>query len=135
MSEEIKSASTTVPRAILFSILINGSLGFAMLVAYLFCLGDLGAALAAQKTLGYPFIEVFYQATGSVPGSAIMCLIVITLGVCSAVGALASSSRMLWSFSRDRGVPLWKLFIKVSVALPMSLRALSMFPIPASDQN
>ncbi|KAF2794551.1 putative GABA permease [Melanomma pulvis-pyrius CBS 109.77] len=113
MAEEIKNASTVVPRAIIFSILLNGILGFAMLLAYLFCLGDLEAVLESQATLGYPFLFVFQAGTGSTAGAAVMGLIVVTLGVCSTVGVLASSSRMLWSFARDRGVPLWTQFIKL----------------------
>ncbi|KAI0478677.1 putative GABA permease [Xylariaceae sp. FL0804] len=113
MSEEIKNASTIVPRAIIISITINGILGFAMLIAYLFCLGDLTAVLDSQATLDYPFLFVFQQGTGSTPGAAVMGLIVVALGVCSTVGALASSSRMLWSFARDHGVPIWKTFIKL----------------------
>ena len=113
MSEEIKNASTVVPRALMLSIIINGALSFVMVLAFMFCLGDPSAALAAQQTLGYPFLEVFQQATNSVVGSALMGAIVATLGVCSTVGSLAISSRLLWLFSRDRGTPLWRHLSKV----------------------
>ncbi|KAI5923264.1 putative GABA permease [Camillea tinctor] len=114
MAEEIKNASTVVPRAIIISIGINGILGFAMLIAYLFCLGDLEAVLESQATLGYPFLFVFQTGTNSTPGAAVMGLIIVVLGICSTVGVLASSSRMLWSFARDRGVPIWRTFIKLN---------------------
>ncbi|KAH8158048.1 hypothetical protein CIB48_g10203 [Xylaria polymorpha] len=104
MSEEIRNASTVVPQAIIISIVLNGLLGFGMTIAYLFCLGDLDAVLESQTTLGYPFLYVFQVGTGSTPGAAVLGLIIVVLGVCSTVGALASSSRMLWSFARDRGV-------------------------------
>lgn len=42
-----------------------------------------------------------------------MGLIIFILRVCSTVGVLASSSRMLWCFARDRGVPFWRHFITV----------------------
>ncbi|KAI0505243.1 putative GABA permease [Xylaria bambusicola] len=113
MSEEIRNASTVVPKAIMVSIVLNGVLGFAMMVAYLFCLGDLDAVLESQLTLGYPFLYVFKIGVGSTPGAAVMGLLIVILGVCSTVGVLASSSRMLWSFARDRGVPLWRHFIKL----------------------
>lgn len=116
MAEEIKNASTVVPRAILITIILNGVLGFAMLLAYLFCLGDLDAVLESQNTLGYPFLFVFQAGTQSIPGAVVMGLVVVALGICSTVGVLASSSRMLWSFSRDRGIPLWKHFIKVGTS-------------------
>ncbi|KAI1457798.1 putative GABA permease [Annulohypoxylon moriforme] len=113
MAEEIKNASTVVPRAIVISIGLNGILGFAMMIAYLFCLGDLEAVLESQETLGYPFLFVFQTGTNSTPGAAVMGLIIVVLGICSTVGALASSSRMLWSFARDQGVPLWRTFVKL----------------------
>ena len=52
------------------SVLLNGTLGFAMLLALLFCLGDLTDAL--DTLTGYPFIEIFYQATGSNAGASAM---------------------------------------------------------------
>ncbi|KAK6820936.1 amino acid transporter [Apiospora arundinis] len=113
MAEEIRNASTVLPRAIIISIVLNGVLGFAILIAYLFCLGDLEAVLESQATLGYPFLFVFQKGVRSDPGAAVMGLLIVTLGICATVGVVASSSRMLWSFARDRGVPIWKTFVKL----------------------
>ena len=88
---------------------MNGILGFAMLLAELFCLGNASAVLQDQ----YPFMTIFQQATNSLPGAAIMVSIIILLSLCSSIGFLASASRMLWSFSRDRGVPFWRFVSKV----------------------
>jgi choline transport protein len=57
MSEEIVNAQFLVPRSILLSVIINGSLGFGMIIAVLFCLGNLQDALTTPT--GYPFIEIF----------------------------------------------------------------------------
>lgn len=111
MSEEISNAPVAVPRSIMLSVLINGSLGFGMLIAVLFCVGDIDAAL--QSPTGYPFMHIFLQATGSVPGTAVMCSIITTMGICTSVGMLASASRQFWSFARDRGIPGWRLWSKV----------------------
>ncbi|KAL4880520.1 amino acid/polyamine transporter I [Aspergillus karnatakaensis] len=112
MSEEITHATTAVPRSILLSVLINGSLGFAMLLAFLFCLGDLDRALASPT--GYPFMEVFLSGTGSRGGAAAMAAIVVTVCICSATGMLAAASRQFWAFSRDRGVPGWRVWSQVN---------------------
>ncbi|KAI0968715.1 putative GABA permease [Xylaria arbuscula] len=93
---------------------IERAIGFGMTIAYLFCLGDFDAVLESQTTLGYPFLYVFQVGTGSTPGAAVLGLIIVVLGVCSTVGALASSSRMLWSFARDRGIPFWTYFIRLN---------------------
>ena len=116
MAEEIKNAAVVVPRAILISVAINGALGFSMLIALLFCLGDssLVPTVVLQTPLGFPFMQVFLDATKSVAGSAIMASIILVLGISSTVGLLASSSRMFWSFARDRGLPFWQKISEVS---------------------
>ncbi|OTA92037.1 hypothetical protein M434DRAFT_75192 [Hypoxylon sp. CO27-5] len=125
MAEEIKDASTVVPRTIMISIMLNGIQGFAMMVAYLFCLGDLEAVLESQETLGYPFLFVLQSGTRSTAGAAVMGLVLVVLAICSAVGILASSSRMLWSFARDRGVPLWKMFTKLASRTSVPIYAIA----------
>jgi amino acid transporter len=111
MSEEITNASVAVPRSIMLSVLINGSMGFGMLLAMLFCIGDIESAL--KSTTGYPFMAIFQQATGSVAGTAVMASIVTTMGATTSVGMLASTSRQFWSFARDRGIPGWRVWSKV----------------------
>lgn len=47
MSEEIENAALNVPRAIFTTMILNGSAGFGMVVAVLFCLGDPVAVLVS----------------------------------------------------------------------------------------
>lgn len=51
----------------LTSVLLNGSLGFGMLVAVLFSAGDINQAL--ESPTKYPFIEIFAQGVGSNKGA------------------------------------------------------------------
>ena len=111
MSEEIKNPSLNVPRAILFSILINGALGFGMLVATLFCIGNVDEVLSTPTD--FPFMAIFQQAVGSLSGASTMAAIVTILNVCSTFSYVATASRMTWSFARDRGTPGWKYLSKV----------------------
>lgn len=114
MSEEIQRPSVIVPRSIMLTLVINGCLGFAMIITVLFCTEDIEAALASPT--GFPFMEIFLQATRpSVAGAATMVSIITALAMCANVGFLASASRMLWSFARDRGVPGWRILSKVSL--------------------
>ncbi|KAI1909677.1 hypothetical protein LOZ58_005006 [Ophidiomyces ophidiicola] len=111
MSEEIQRPSVVVPRSIMLTLVINGTLGFGMIIAVLFCTGNLEAAI--ESPTGFPFMEIFRQATNSTAGAATMASIITALAMCANVGFLASASRMLWSFARDRGVPGWRLLSKV----------------------
>jgi len=61
LSEEMEDPRTQVPRAMVGSIGFNGILGFGMLLALLFGLGDIDAALASPT--GYPIVEIFYWMT------------------------------------------------------------------------
>ncbi|OJJ48710.1 hypothetical protein ASPZODRAFT_62028 [Penicilliopsis zonata CBS 506.65] len=111
MAEEINNAAVVIPRSIFASVLLNGILGFGMVIAALFATTDVNSAL--QTKTGYPFIAILQQATGSVAGSAAMTSLILVLGLGGFVGAVASSSRMIWSFARDRGLPGWALLQRV----------------------
>jgi amino acid transporter len=112
MAEEVANASKVIPQALMLSVAINGCLGFGILIAMMFCTSpDLGGTLG--EITGYPFMGIFLEATNSVSGSLAMSAIVIIIYVCALMGLLAAASRQLWSFSRDRGVPGWRLWSRV----------------------
>jgi len=111
MSEEIQNAAIVVPRSIVWSIVLNGVVGLSMYIAILFSLGDLKAATDTHFI--YAFIEVLLQATKSTAGSAVIVAILIIVDLGLVIGVVAASSRMLWSFARDRGLPGWRQISKV----------------------
>lgn len=117
MSEEIKNATSVVPRSIVYGLLMNGTIGFATLIATLFCIGDLDVISKTDFT--YPFIEIYVQATRSKGGSAAMVALILVVGLGLDIGIMAAASRMLWSFARDRGVPGWRYISQVR-RLPFS---------------
>ncbi|KAI0517029.1 putative GABA transporter [Xylaria bambusicola] len=119
MSEEIQSASTVVPKALIYTLLLNGTLAFALLIGFLFSISDLEAAVKSSSTMFYPFLHVFRSAVKSTAGAAAMASIIFVLAVASTIGSYATASRMLWSFARDRGVPLSQHLVKLNKnALP-----------------
>lgn len=95
----------------MFSVLINGALGFGMTIALLFCLTNLKEAL--KSPTGFPAMYIFAHGTGSKAGTATIFAIIIIVGACSITGLMAASSRQFWSFSRDKGIPGWRLWSKV----------------------
>ncbi|KAL9116293.1 MAG: hypothetical protein Q9187_007182, partial [Circinaria calcarea] len=126
VAEEIETASTVIPRSMLASVALNGVLGLGMLIAALFCLGD--KELALDSRTGFPFIEVFLNATGTNGAASVMPLlahdgnnranpyeasILIAAFVFATVGYLATASRMTWAFARERGLPGSALLGKV----------------------
>ena len=111
MSEEIENAPLIFPRALLSSYLINGVGGLGMLIVALFCIQDIGTVLDPPS--GYAFIEIFQSTTGSNGGTAAMIAMILLMYTACEVSVVAGSSRQLWAFSRDHGVPGWRLLSRV----------------------
>lgn len=112
MSEEIQNAALVVPRSIMFSIFINGALGFAVLLVILYSLNDVEKAL--KTPTNYAYMQVFLDSTGSVAGATVMASIITIMTFSANIGILATASRMCWSFCRDRGLPGWQSLQHVS---------------------
>lgn len=66
----------------------------------LFCIGPLEAALDTDA----PYL-VLFKNTGSNTVAFILMIILLLLVVLGNITALATTSRELWAFSRDRGFP------------------------------
>lgn len=124
MSEEIQPAATVVPQVFLYSLLINGSLGFVMVIVMMIFMGDIGEAFAAQQTMFYPALEILLQGVRSNTGAILMACIVLLLAFACSVGSYATASWMLWSFSRDRGLPFHFCLTKLSTKTKLPLAAI-----------
>ena len=122
LAEEVRNASVVVPRAMIFAVLFNGALGFAMCVAFSFTLGDLEIDLTSPTE--FDFIQVFFGATGSHAGSSVMTAIPIALVVCASFGFLASASRQTWAFARDKGLPFSGFLSHVDQSTALPLRSI-----------
>jgi choline transport protein len=115
MSEEIKNASVVVPRSIMASMALNGALGFAILLAAVYALGNIDDVLGSPTGLaGYSFLDILRTGVGSVGGAAGMGAVIIFMQIFGNVADMAAASRMLWAFSRDKAVPGWSFFVQVS---------------------
>ena len=112
-AEEVEDAGRTVPTSIMWSVLINGAMGLLMAITMCFCLGDLSELV--DSPTGYPFIQVFYNVTQSYAATNILVAIVIVTLTACCVSLVATSSRQLWSFARDKGIPFSDWFAQVIV--------------------
>ncbi len=94
------------------STILNGSLGFAMVIATLFCMGDIDTT--TNIPTDFPYMKVFLHATGTKKGATLMASVIMALGIFVIVGALATASRMLWAFAREKGLSGHRILVKVS---------------------
>jgi choline transport protein len=106
----------------IWSYLLNGSMGFVMLVTYCFCLTDVEAALSSRS--GFPYIYVFQTGTGSIDGAVGLTSIILILGMAGATSFFASTSRQTFAFVRDKGMPGYQWLGKVHPNLHIPLNAI-----------
>jgi len=121
LAEEVSNAALNIPRAILGAMLINGCVGFAMMVTVLYCLGDVDSVLESKT--GFPFIQIFANSVGSIAGASVMAAVVLALTWSCAIGITTTASRMTWSFARDNGLPFSRILGRVSTRTRVPVNA------------
>lgn len=109
LAEEVRNASTVVPWCMISTVVLNGTLGFAIVIAFSFCIVPTIEDALTSPT-GYDFIEVFYNAMGTA-GTAGMTAVLIILMWCATFGFLATASRQTWAFARDHGTHPYSIVI------------------------
>lgn len=96
MAEELQDASRSLPLAMVWTAIVNGAMGFVMIVTFCMMIRDVDTAL--NSPTGYAFIDVFYNATKSKAGTSVMVALFIIMLLFGCVTNFATSSRQLWAF-------------------------------------
>lgn len=117
LAEELRDASRNLPRAMLSYAALNYTLGFVMLLVFLFVLGDIDTVL--NSPTGQPWIEVIWNATRSFGGTIAMVAIVAFFFLFASVNTNTTSSRQLFAFARDGGLPYSSWISRVSCSSPL----------------
>ncbi|ORY04660.1 amino acid/polyamine transporter I [Clohesyomyces aquaticus] len=119
---ELRDAPKTLPHAMLWTILTYRAMGRVIVITFCSVLSRLDDALASPTK--QPYIYVFYNATKSVRGATAMGVVVISILVFCSVTTTATSSRQLFAFAHDQGIPFGKTFSAVSPTWEVPLNAL-----------
>src|SRR5438128_5286937 len=107
--EETRNARVSAPWGIYLSVAISGLFGYLMLVFVTLAIKDLPATAAASN----PFIYIFEQALGVRFGSVVVWVVTLAMWFCG-LSCVTSTSRMIFAFARDRGLPLSARWAHVS---------------------
>ena len=111
---------------------------FVMAVTVTYCIGDLESGkcrafillgngdrciladglLVLSTPTGYPYIQIFYNVTGSLAATNAMTALILILGFFGNVTVMAGSSRQLFAFARDEGMPFSMWIAKVCEVWP-----------------
>ncbi|KAL8644514.1 MAG: hypothetical protein Q9210_007217 [Variospora velana] len=109
MAEEIHGANTVIPWCMVWTTLFNGTLRLAMLIVVLFVTVHVETKLASPTgSLSFPFMQIFYDATGSLSGATAVICIIIIMDICAAIAFLATASRIVFALGRDSPLPFWR---------------------------
>lgn len=122
MSEELHNAAVDVPKAMIAAVALNSAMGFGWLLMLLFCIGDFESVVNSQT--GYPYMQIYYNATQSLPGATAMISLTLLMALLSTIPLLAATSRTLWAFARDGGLPCSKYLAHVDDKQHIPIRAL-----------
>ncbi|KAF4467033.1 amino acid permease [Fusarium albosuccineum] len=122
LSEELPHASRNVPLAMLGSVAFNGLTGLIYCVVLLFSTQSLDTLL--ETPTGFPFIAIYLDVTKSKVGATILSAIVPVIATAASVAGMASTSRTLWAFARDKGTPFDKQLSHIHKGVKVPVNAI-----------
>jgi choline transport protein len=127
LAEEMPHASRNVPLAMVGSVTVNGILGIGYCIMLLFSTGPLETLLATPT--GFPFMQIFLDATKSSAGATVMSLVITLIAVAATAAGVTSTSRTLWAFARDKATPFDRYFAYVNSSSQIPVRAVVLITI------
>jgi len=107
--EETRNARVSAPWGIYLSVAVSGLVGYVMLAFVTLAIQDLAGTAAASN----PFIFIFEQALGTRFGHAILWIVTLAMWFCG-LSCVTSTSRMVFAFARDHGLPASAVWARVS---------------------
>lgn len=127
LSEELKDAAWVLPRSMAATAIVNYTLGFITVITLMCTLGGTVDEILDTK-YGQPYIQVFYNATKSKGGASGLTAIVCILLLFTAINQVTTSSRQLFAFARDRGLPYSSFLARVCLSQLSSTHLFSRLP-------
>lgn len=107
--EETINPRVRAPWGIFTSVAYSFVIGFVMLAFVTLSIKDAGAAAGSSNA----FIYVISQALGGTFGSVILWLVTAAMWFCG-LASITSFSRMMYAFSRDKGMPMSNQWAQIS---------------------
>jgi amino acid transporter len=110
MSEETRAASRSAATGMVMSVVVSVVFGFVLLVAVTFAVPDVQGTLDAAANA---VVYIWTTSLGNAWAEFLLLIAVVAQFFCG-TASVTSASRMMFAFSRDRAVPGWQLWRKVS---------------------
>lgn len=116
VSEETVDPRRRAPWGMLMAVVVSGVVGYLLLIALTLSIKDIGAVLNAKDASGNDVpavIAILATALGDRAGSLFSALAAMAMWFCG-LSAVTWSSRVIWAFARDEGMPLSVVWKQVS---------------------
>ncbi|MEO6117666.1 MAG: amino acid permease, partial [Methylotenera sp.] len=112
ISEETKDAARAVPKGIVSSVIYSAIFGYIMICTFVLVMPD----VATGVKQGFGFFDALL---GSLPPAlkTILSIGIFTVNFLCGLACLTSTSRMMFAFARDGGLPVSNMLRKVSPTL------------------
>ncbi|KAF2276823.1 amino acid transporter [Westerdykella ornata] len=126
MCEEVRHPSTQVPKAMVYTILLNLACGCLFLIPLLFVMPD--QEFLANLASGQPLPPIIYNAVGHAGGTFALTIPLLVLGILCGIACTTAASRCTWAFARDGAIPgaQWWKTVNARLDVPLNAMMLSM---------
>lgn len=123
LSEEVDNPSRNIPIAILTTIILGIITVIAWNIGLMYVIKDVQGLIAS----GAPIMEVYNQALGSKAATTIWAIYYILVFYHIVLNLFVFSSRILWSFARDGGVPYSHYVSRLKWSNPVRATGIMLF--------
>ena len=116
VSEETIDPRRRAPWGMVMAVAVSGVVGYLLLFALTLSIQDIGAVLDAKDAGGNavpPVIAILITALGDRAGTGFAALAAMAMWFCG-LSAVTWSSRVIWAFARDEGLPVSGVWKRVS---------------------
>jgi amino acid transporter len=126
MCEEVRHPATQVPKAMVGTVILNTICGLVFLIPLVFVLPD--QAMLAGLLSGQPTPVIIKEAIGSSGGAIGLLFPLMVLALFCGIGCTTASSRAIYAFARDGGIPGYKMWrvVNTKFDVPVNAMMLSM---------
>ncbi len=116
VAEETVDPRRRAPWGMVTSVVVSGFFGYLLILTLTWAIPDTTRVLNAHDPSNHPLpavLAIVEMTLGARAGAAVLGLTVLAMWFCG-LSTVTSLSRTLYAFSRDKGVPLWRLWSHIS---------------------
>ncbi|KAJ5141720.1 hypothetical protein N7526_002715 [Penicillium atrosanguineum] len=121
MIEEVPNASIEGPKIMVACVGIGTVTGAIFLIVLLFVAGDMDTVTTSAAG---PLLQILIDATKNKAGAICLLMLPIVCLMLAILSVMTTSSRMIFAFARDGGLPASRFFATVHPTLKLPLNAL-----------